>query len=263
MRGLDTPGPPRERTGTASQEFSIPREVCRQLGHYVYLYVDPRSGCPFYVGKGRGARVTSHLTAEGESRKVRVLRELREAGLQPRLEILAHQLPSEETALRIEAAVIDLCGLGGLTNQVRGWRSVQLGRIPLTDLIAYYAAKPVIVTDPVILIRINRLYRHGMTEEELYEATRGVWKLGDRRQGAKYALPVFEAVVRDVFEIQAWHRAGTTTYKSRQGENLSREGRWEFPGRRAEGSIRARYIGRSVASYLKPGLQSPVVYVGC
>src|SRR5918994_4259260 len=124
-------------------EPSVPSEVARSLGYYVYLYIDPRSDKPFYVGKGKGRRVLAHLSARGESRKAKILGELREAGLQPRLDILAHGLANEETALRIEAAVIDLLGLDDLTNLVRGWRSIQLGRMTLEELISYYAAKPV------------------------------------------------------------------------------------------------------------------------
>jgi uncharacterized protein len=88
----------------------IPPEVADRLGYYVYLYVDPRSGLPFYVGKGQDQRVLAHLSVVGESRKAKVLAELNQLGMSPRLDILAHALPSEETALRIEAAVIDLLG---------------------------------------------------------------------------------------------------------------------------------------------------------
>jgi hypothetical protein len=34
-------------------------------------------------------------------------------------------------ALRIDGAVIDSLGLPSLTNRVRGWRTIQFGRIPL------------------------------------------------------------------------------------------------------------------------------------
>lgn len=37
-------------------ESELPPDVGEQLGHYVYLYVDPRIGEPFYVGKGVGNR---------------------------------------------------------------------------------------------------------------------------------------------------------------------------------------------------------------
>jgi hypothetical protein len=241
----------------------IPPEVARHLGYYVYLYIDPRDGRPFYVGKGQGGRILAHLSAKGESRKQSTIGVLREQGLEPRLEVLAHGLADEETALRVEAAAIDLLGLDDLTNQVRGWRSVQLGRMPLSELLTYYAAVPVEVTDPALLIRINRLYRHGMPAHDLYEATRGVWKLGPRRVGARYAIAVFEGVAREVYGIEQWHPAGGTPYTTREDADVRIAGRWEFTGRLAPDEVRGRYVGRSVAAYFKRGQQSPVVYVCC
>lgn len=235
--------------------------VAQGLGYYVYLYIDPRDQRVFYVGKGQGKRVLTHLLVEGESRKAQVMTELRDAGLEPLIDILAHQLPSEEAALRIEAAVIDLYGLGKLTNLMRGWKSVQLGRMPLSKLVTYYDAQPVEVIDPALLIRINRLYRHGMTASELYEATRGVWKLGERRNGARYALAVFEGVVREVYTIEAWYPGGTLTYSTRSAADVDAPDRWEFEGRVAPKTVRSRYLDRSVAKHFKPGQQSPVVYV--
>lgn len=75
--------------------ISIPREVARRLGYYVYMYIDPRSNQPFYVGKGQNERILAHLSAQGESRKADVLKELRTAGLKPRLEVLAHGLRTD------------------------------------------------------------------------------------------------------------------------------------------------------------------------
>lgn len=104
---------------------SLPPEIAHKLGYYVYPYMDTRTNLPFYVGKGQGARVLAHLSAHGESRKAQVMEELRRVGLTPRTEILAQALIDEETALRIEAAVIDLFlfELGKLTNEIRGWLS--------------------------------------------------------------------------------------------------------------------------------------------
>jgi uncharacterized protein len=220
-----------------------------------------RDDRPFYVGKGQGERALAHLLAEGESRKARVLEDLRQAGREPRIDILAHQLPDEDTALRIEAAVIDLFGLGDLTNQVRGWRTVQWGRVPLSELVLHYAAKPVSVTDPVLLIRINQLYRYGMSPNALYEATRGVWRLGKRREKAEYALAVFEGVVREVYTIDTWHPAGTIPYTTRPTDELKVAGRWEFTGEAAPEPVRSRYINGSVGACFSHGQQNPVVYV--
>ena len=242
---------------------SIPPEVARHLGHYVYLYVDPRDDRVIYVGKGKGERILSHLGAHGESRKARALEDLERAGLEPRLEVLAHALADEEVALRIEAAVIDLLGLDDLTNLCRGWRSIQLGRLPLSELMTYYAAVPVDVVDPALLIRINRLYRHNMPAADLYEATRGVWRLGRRRESARYAMSVFEGVVREVYKIEVWHPAGTTAYASRPAGEVRVPGRWEFTGGLAPDAVREKYNGRSVAAYFTRGQQNPIVYVGC
>ena len=54
------------------------------------------------MGKGRGRRVLAHLTEERSSQKRERIDELSAAGLAPRLEVLAHGLQNEETALRIE-----------------------------------------------------------------------------------------------------------------------------------------------------------------
>lgn len=241
----------------------IPPEVAEHLGHYVYMYSDPRDGLPFYVGKGQKGRVLAHLSTESESRKSVKLAELRNEGLEPHLEILAHELKDDETALRVEAAVIDVLRLESLTNEMRGWKSVQLGRMPLRELLVYYAAKPVDVTVPALLIRINRLYRHTMSPHERYEATRGIWKLSERRKKAKFAFAVFEGVVRDVFEIENWHRAGTTPYTSRPTDGWEGSTRWEFTGRVSDESLQEEYVDRSVAAYFKKGQQNPVVYVNC
>lgn len=110
-----------------TDELVIRPEVAHRLSYYVYLYIDPRNEQPFYVGKGQGERGLSHLSEEAESRKCARIAELRAEGKEPRIDILAHGLRDEETAFRIEAAIIDLFGLGVLTNEVRGWRSLQLG----------------------------------------------------------------------------------------------------------------------------------------
>ncbi|WP_423226795.1 LEM-3-like GIY-YIG domain-containing protein [Candidatus Amarolinea aalborgensis] len=242
-------------------ESHLPPGVAEHLGHYVYLYLDPRTGEPFYVGKGAGERVLAHFGDVRESEKTRLIAELRAAGISPQLEILAHGLKDEETALRVEAAVIDALGLGSLTNQVRGWRSLEMGRMSLDELAAFYAAEPVTIVDPVILIRINQLYRRDMSPLELQEATRGIWKVGPRREGAKYAFSVFHGLVREVYEIHGWYPARTLTYETRDLTERDASGRWEFDGLVADEQVRAQYRNRSVHQYFVRGNQSPTVYV--
>ena len=105
-------------------------------------------------------------------------------------------------------------------------------------------AKPVVVREPAILITINRLYRSDMSPLELYEATRGTWVVGPRRDKAELALAVYQGVVREVYRIRAWHPAGTLEYQTRSDlrpEDLGR--RWEFEGEVAV-DVRDRYIER-------------------
>ena len=163
-------------------------------------------------------------------------------------------------AFRIEAAVIDLFGLDVLVNECGGWRSTMFGRACLDELIGHYAAKEVEVIDPVIMIRVNKHYRHGMGNEDLYDITRGVWTISSRRAaGAKYAFAVFEGVVREVYEIESWDTAGTTHH--RWPKVAYRPGKWEFVGDIAPKPIRERYRLHSVAAYFSPGSQNPIKYV--
>jgi hypothetical protein len=196
--------------------------VAGSLGWYVYLYVDPRDERVFYVGKGRGSRCLHHLTARGSSSKARAIRAIRRAGQELRVDILAHALPDEATAHRLEAAVIDLLRQE-LTNIVRGQDATDRGRSPLADLRARYTRKPATVTEPALLIRIPKRYREGMPAHALYEATRGVWRVDPARvRRARYAMPVVHGVVREVYRIAAWYPAGSTRYETRHdGKRLA------------------------------------------
>ena len=121
--------------------------------------------------------------------------------------------------------------------------------------------KTIDITEPALLIRINRQFRYGMSDEELYESTRGIWVIGERRSRAKYAMAVYAGVVREVYEIESWHPAGTTVYATRNQAELAQQKsrRWEFIGHVAPDSVRLQYVGGSVAHLFHTGQQSPIV----
>ncbi len=240
---------------------AISAKVAERLKYYVYLYVDPRDDRVFYVGKGKGSRILAHLYDLNESEKVSVIRDLQLQGLEPQLEILVHGLDNESDALRIEAAAIDLLGKNALTNRVCGWESQLVGRSSLQELTALYDAVPAQIDDAVLLIRINQLYRYGITPQELYEATRGIWKVGKRREEVRYALAVFHGVVREVYRVDGWFPAGSTEYLTRPLGEVTNPGRWEFTGQVAEQAVRAKYLEKSVAASFSGSSQNPLKYV--
>ena len=119
------------------------------------------------------------------------------------------------------------------------------------------------ISENAVLIRINRLFDESMSEVALYEATRGVWVIGSRRENVEIALSVYKGQVKEVYEVSAWHPAGSTPYDTRSNEELTRKGRWEFTGKIATNDIRNKYLGQSVADYFVRGNSNPVKYVNC
>ena len=241
--------------------MKVPGEVEDVFKSYVYVYIDPRDGKPFYIGKGKGDRLFSHLSLishpddPSEGQKVQRIAELKAAHLEPRIDLLCYGLSDAEARL-VEAAAIDLIGRPPLTNLKAGDHSPGFGRITSHEAIVMLTAKPVVVREKALLITINRLYRSGMSPEELYEATRGSWVIGPRRAKVELALAVCQGVVREVYRIRAWHPAATLEYKTREAPINRGSVRWEFEGDVAE-DVRGDYVDGSVGK----GGQNPIRYV--
>jgi hypothetical protein len=123
------------------------------------------------------------------------------------------------------------------------------------------------IEEPVVLIRIKQLFRYGMSDQELYDATRGIWGMADRKYGAHYAFSVYKGIVLDVYKIKSWHPAGTTPYPTRPGikrELLCDEDKadWEFVrDTDIDDEIRRKYQFKSVKKYMTS--RSEFLYVNC
>ena len=233
--------------------------VIEKLEYYVYLLSDPRSKRVFYVGKGTGNRIFAHLRAAlvrpDQTDKLETIRAIQRDGLAPEHLILRHGL-TEKEALEVEAAVIDYIGLSELTNAVHGYGADARGRMTIPEVIARYEAPEVTIHEHVILITVNRLYRRGMTEEELYAITRGNWVLRESRlPEIKYALCVYDGIVRQAYRVLSWHPA-----QARRAEQKHQD-RWCFDGEVA--AELQHYVGGSVAKYITVGAQNPIRYVNC
>lgn len=235
----------------------IPSEVAASLKSYVYVYIDPRDKHPFYIGKGKGDRLFSHLDDQSESEKVAHIAEIRRGGQEPRIDLLRYGLSDSEAAL-VEAAAIDLLGKADLTNRVAGHHDGSFGRITSEELLTMLTAKRVPVRHKAILITINQLYRSDMSPQELYEATRGIWKLAvGRASRAEYAMAVYQGIVRQVYKVEKWHPAGTLVYETRDSSGFKGSDRLEFSGSVAPQEIQREYLNLSVG---KSG-QNPIRYV--
>lgn len=239
-------------------------QTIKELEYYVYVYSDPDTMKPFYVGKGKGNRVFQHLWDDSESEKVQKIKEITARKKEPLIEILAHGL-DEETALKVEAAVIDLIGINNLTNQKRGYESGTYGKIEVSALEARYSGEelsPDDIKHNLMLIRINRVYRNDMTPYELYEGTRGYWKLSlDSAEKVDYVLSVYDGMVMEVYKPVQWFEGLSTFTNKDDDKSTWTQQRYEFVGRIADPKVRKKYVGKSVAEFFQKGDQNPIRYI--
>ncbi len=247
-------------------KFSGP--VIEKLKFYVYIYSNPQTDEIFYVGKGKGNRVFAHIEDRFESHKVNYIRDLRSKGIEPKIEILIHGLEDEKTALRVESSIIDLIGIENLTNRQSGYKSATFGRMTIEQINSAYDKQTVNVEEPSILIRISQAFRYSMSEIELYDYTRGQWRLNpEKARNAKYGFSIYQGIIQEVYEIHNWYKAGDT-FSARQGnENVERgeferlAGRYEFIGNLASQELRNKYKYKSVEHYFNKGNSNPIMYL--
>ena len=227
------------------------KSVVEQIGYYVYFLRDPLSCEVFYVGKGNGNRVFEHvacaLTEPTESEKFDRIRAIEESGNSVQHFILRHGL-TEPMAFEIEAAVIDFVGITNLSNLQSGHYSTDFGIKTSDEVIAMYTAPAFATNESVLLININKLFNRDMTANEIYDATRKSWVVGNRRNKAKFAVATYRGLTREVYQIDEWYQIDT---------------RWGFNGRLADEVTRANLRYRSVSAISKRGAANPIRYFNC
>lgn len=106
------------------------------------------------------------------------------------------------------------------------------------------------ITESAIIVKINQTYRDGIRTGELYEITRGIWKIDkSKRDSIDYVLAVAGGVVKEVYKVEHWQDAGTDEYKYRKHSPEVLRGRSEMVGSVAPEAIRNKYIGQPFKSY--------------
>lgn len=249
--------------------------VAEQIGWYVYVLQDPRDGKIFYIGKGKGNRVFAHaldVKTEGEvfeNPKHELIRSILMDGLKVNSFLIRHGISSEKDAYAVEAALIDFCHLLDssddnelfqLKNLVRGHNYQTLGVMATDVVISLYDAPPCpLIEEPMLLFKIPIRWRPEMTPEELFESTRGWWRLSPRREKAVYACAVSKGVIRGIYRIDRWR---PRVEGDRDWENDSgKKPRWGFCGEIAPEMD--KYLNKSVAHLFKQGEAGGFKYINC
>lgn len=237
----------------------LSQSTVEKLGFYVYALIDPRNNKVFYVGKGKGNRIYAHVHASEtietkEAEKIATIRAIRDAGKEVKHVVIRHGL-SESEAFAVEAAIIDYIETVqkiDLTNIMSGHHSNEVGIRTIEDIEIQYEAPEAVFDEPVLLIRVNRLYKPGIKPKELYDATRMQWRVGPRAFKIQYACAVYLGIVREVYEIKEWQPMEVINGHQRHG----------FTGRIAPAAVRDKYLHTSVKHLFKQGHQSSIVYAG-
>ncbi len=236
------------------------QEVVGALKYYVYRLIDPRNGETFYVGKGQGNRVFSHVRAESTKlegdaddidNKMGKIREIINAGLTVVHVIHRHGM-DEATAYEVEAALID--AYPGISNVVGGRGSGDRGAMHATEINHLYSSEPAKFQHRALLINVAR------TAEDLHllEATRYAWKIDPTRaKQAEVVLATRRGLIIGVFIAKKWMVASEENFPDRHPE----PGRLGFDGEEAPEAIRKLYLDKRVPDeYRKRGAANPVRY---
>ena len=232
-------------------------EILGKLKTYVYRLIDPRNGETFYIGKGKGNRVFSHIVAEGNlegddfDNKLKRIREIRLAGFEVGHVIHRHGM-DDKTAFEVEAALID--AYPGLTNVSAGTGANEYGVMHAEEIIRQYSAEEAVFMHKVLLINVNR----SATQTSLYEATRRAWKLSkSKAKESEYVLATLNGLIVGAFVANEWLVA-TAAYFPGHDDIPGRIG---FIGQEAPEEIIRLYVNKRVPNkYRRRGAANPVRY---
>ena len=104
-------------------------------------------------------------------------------------------------------------------------------------------------TENTMIIKINRMYRENISERELYEATRGWWRVNvNKAKEMKFVLSVANGVVKEVYEDIKWN------------EKDEESGRSAFTGKPTTDTYWKKFIGKSVRGLFTRGESNPIKY---
>lgn len=183
--------------------------------YYVYGLIDPRNKQLFYIGKGSGNRVFEHekeskQSLNSEKPKLKIVSEIEKAGLEVE-KVIIHWNLTEKEAFAAEAALINAFNyVNGcqLSNIFAGHHSAEA--LSVDSFEEQYGAEELKESDihhRIMVIKINKLYHRGMTEEALYNSVRGVWRASlSRVNKVEFVFGVYNSLIVAVYKPTEWFR---------------------------------------------------------
>lgn len=119
------------------------------------------------------------------------------------------------------------------------------------------------ITEKALLFRINKSHHYINSHNNLYDKTRGVWRVGEKREKVKYAFCIVDSEIKEVYCIDFWEKATPELYEKNTGLKATKEalvGRWQFCGSIDE-RLSKKYKGVFVKELFKKGNSNPVMYI--
>lgn len=205
---------------------SFSQKTQEELKFYVYILIDPRDSKIFYVGKGIGNRVFSHINEvifnPSMTEKLEIIRAIKSENLKVKHFIIKHGLEENE-AIIVESVLIDFLTFRDFTevskisNIVAGHHSFNQGIKTVSECEILYNCeelKKENIKHNILVININKTYNNKRKRKtdnpiydrpNIYEATRGWWVL-DRQRAEKsdFVLAEYKGIIRAIFKPEKW-----------------------------------------------------------
>ena len=244
------------------------KKALEHLDYYVYALLDP-DGSIFYIGKGKGNRVFSHVneaekaqnaqklgTPDALSKKLQHIKDIKAKGGKVGQYIIRHGLTNEH-ALIVESVLIDLFrqknelklnNVESLDNKINGFQSQGIHTVEEIEQMYNMKEAEILPQEKILAINISI---DSQDDKVIYNRVRASWVLDPKRADrADYILAVHNGFVIGVYkrnENKGWYAS-------------SNPGRYCFDGYSVtDESVRKRLFHRTLNR--TQGSQNPVWYV--